>query len=307
MASQLECNPEEILPASTGVIGIDFPSEKIERVLSECRGSLSSSVDDFSKAAEAMMTTDTFPKWASAELIIEGKAIRLLGLAKGAGMIHPNMATMLAFIVTDAEVESQHLREALTAAVGISFHCLTVDGDTSTNDTVLMFSNGASGNTGLSPDNSEWDVFRLALEEICKSLARQIASDGEGASHLVEITVRGASQREDARQVAMTIAQSLLVKTAICGNDPNWGRIVAAIGRSGITVHPESLSVSLGGSLLFSHGLPQTFDPGLVSNYLANNSVVSITVDLQEGNKEITVWTCDLTKDYVHINANYTT
>ncbi|GAB4320563.1 MAG: bifunctional glutamate N-acetyltransferase/amino-acid acetyltransferase ArgJ [Candidatus Sumerlaeia bacterium] len=306
-AALIQCTPEEVLPASTGVIGRPLPIEKIEAASARLAASLEDSPAAATAAAHAMMTTDAFPKWATAEIQIEDQTVRLLGLAKGAGMIHPDLATMLVFLLTDAAVDPRALHAALTAAADASFHCLTVDGDTSTNDTVIALANGAAGTQALTPEHPQWDVFQAALAEVCKSLARQIAADGEGAHHLVQITVSEARDVESARRVAMTVALSPLVKTAICGNDPNWGRIIAAVGRSPAEFRPENVRLALGGIALFERGAPLDFDPAAVADYMRSSARVDVEIALGAGPAQATVWTSDLTPEYVHINSEYTT
>jgi glutamate N-acetyltransferase/amino-acid N-acetyltransferase len=255
--------------------------------------------------ASSIMTTDTRPKSAATAVEIDGQWVRIGGAAKGSGMIAPNMATMLAFLTTDASVEPQALSAALHEAVDRSFNCLTVDGDTSTNDMAVIMANGASGRK-LGPGSPGWTEFGDALLGVCVSLAKQIARDGEGATKLVEVRVNGAVDLEQARAAAKTIAESPLVKTALFGSDPNWGRIVAAAGRSGAEFDPMNLSVDLAGLRVFEKARPTGFDEANAAARLRADTVV-IAVDLGAGDAAAVVWTCDYSMDYIRINADYRT
>jgi glutamate N-acetyltransferase/amino-acid N-acetyltransferase len=264
-------------------------------------------------AARAIMTTDTRPKVAAADAATGGGAIAVRGIAKGAGMIHPDMATMLAVITTDARCDAAVLDQALRHAVGRSFNCISVDGDMSTNDTVLLL---ASGVSGIAVDGSTLPRFQAAVDAVCVSLARQIARDGEGATRLVEIQVTRARTEEEAHRVADAIGRSLLVKTAIHGGDPNWGRILAAAGACGVELDPERLTLAFGATdpgtgagdavTLVAKGLPAGADPARAAARLAEDPV-RIRLDLGLGAAAATVWTCDLSAEYVAINAHYTT
>jgi len=292
-ASHLGIRPDEIAVAQTGVIGQLIDMAKVERGVSEAANALG---DDHLPFMEAILTTDLVEKQAVAS--VRGGSV--LALGKGSGMIAPNMATMLGFIVTDLSVDRPRLQEALRSAVDKSFNCLTVDGDTSTNDMVLAFANGASG---VVPDKKE---LEHALDEVCVSLAKQIARDGEGATKLIEVKVAGT---RDPRQVALTIANSPLVKTAMFGCDPNWGRILAAAGRSGVDFDPGKASLTIWSNgeahILFERGAPAPFDPKRASTALKATEVV---IDLNLGGEdEATVYTCDLGYGYVRINAEYHT
>jgi len=303
-AKVLQCKPSEVLVASTGVIGAFLPMEKIEKGVRDAANHLAE--NDFLSAAQAIMTTDTVPKIASLEREIGGKSVTFLGMAKGSGMIHPKLATMLAFLITDANVSQDALQKAGCNAVQRSFNCVTVDGDTSTNDTVLILANGMAGNKRITPRIRDYKIFESALTEVCQILARKIASDGEGAAHLIEIKVTGARTEKDARKVANAVATSNLVKTAIFGRDANWGRIVCAIGNSGAAFNPDKIKVHIGDELIFSKGAPQIKSEDRLNQILAQREI-PIYIALHAGNKNAVKWTCDLTYDYVRINAAYRT
>lgn len=292
---------------STGVIGHPLPMDTVRAGISAAAKQVSPV--GFSAAAEAIMTTDTVPKTVFLQMELGGRTISLAGMAKGSGMIHPNMATMLAVITTDAPVAAADLQKSLHRAVEISFNRISVDGDTSTNDTVLVLANGAAGGENLRGD--ELVQFAGALENVCVRLAKKIARDGEGATKLVEIRVTGAQSETDAVRAAETIATSPLSKTALFGNDPNWGRFLAAVGRSGAQVDPARASLWLAAGdtrmQLVGAGQPLAFDAAAMSAALAANTDIFITVDLGIGTAEAVYWTCDLSYKYVEINAEYHT
>ena len=295
-AKRLAIAPEEVLVLSTGVIGAPLPVEKIEAGLP----ALELSPQGGDGAARAIMTTDTRPKTAAVELEAHGQVVRVGGMAKGAGMIHPQMATLLAVITTDAAIPSYDLQRHLADAAAVSFNRIDVDGDMSTNDTVLLFANGASGVTVPN------DVFADALKAVCTSLARQIAADGEGATKLIEVTVTGAVSVEDAERAARAVTRSNLVKAAMYGNDPNWGRILAAAGASGAGFDQAKARLTLQGIRLYADGLPLPFDAAAASAALRAPEIF-VRLDLGAGDARATAWGCDLSPEYVHINADYTT
>lgn len=300
VAQLLECPPAQVVTASTGIIGHKLPVEKIEAGIEQAM--LELSPEGAEAAAEAIMTTDTVPKAEAVSLKLPEGEVRIGGIAKGAGMIAPNMATMLCFLTTDAQISAPALQQVLKDAVERSFHCLTIDSDTSTNDMVVILANGQSG-----VDVHRYlDDFQMALESLCVRLAQRIARDGEGATKLVEIEVRGAPTFTQARKVAKTVAESPLVKTALFGNDPNWGRILAAMGRSGVDFDPDRAHIALQGTLVYADGKPTAFDAHELHEQLKTDTV-NITIDLQEGTEHATVWTCDFSYDYVRINAEYST
>jgi glutamate N-acetyltransferase/amino-acid N-acetyltransferase len=288
LAKHLGCKPSEIFLSSTGVIGRPLPVDKISAQLPSLIKTMSpGGADAFSRA---IMTTDTVPKVAASS----AGGVRIMGFAKGSGMIHPDMATMLSYILTDARIDFATLDKALRYAVDRSFHSITVDGDTSTNDTVAVLANGSSGITP-SPE-----AFTAQLTEVCQTLAKAIARDGEGATKFVEIHIEGAPNDDAARVIGRTIARSPLVKTAIYGCDPNWGRLICAVGNSGIPLSGEKVEMFIDGVPLINGDLK------LMAEKL-NSKEVRIRVALHSGAGTATVWTCDLTEQYIHINADYTT
>ncbi len=304
LAREIGCPPFQVFVCSTGVIGVPLPIERILAALPTLAAQQAPTSRACSEFTRAIMTTDTRPKWTAGSCRIGGKAVRLAGCAKGAGMIHPQMATMLAFILTDAAISPPLLRRALREAVRGTFNAITVDGDTSTNDTVVVLASGASSARPLRPGSSDYRRFAGALERVCRDLALQIVADGEGAHRVVEIEVRGAPSVRAADRVARTIAHSPLVKTALAGADPNWGRILAAGGRAGVTFDPERTSITLGRVPVFRRGRPLPFDEREAHRRLLGDHV-PVFVDLRSGRGRARVWTCDFTADYVHINADY--
>ena len=299
--------PSQILVCSTGVIGAPLRVEKILAAVPHIVLARSAEAGAFEEFARAIMTTDTRPKWATAKCRVGGKQVRLLGCAKGSGMIEPNMATMLAFIATDASIAPALLDRALRASVERTFNSITVDGDTSTNDTVAVFANGHSGAREIKgASGADYKSFRAALEGVCKSLALAIIEDGEGAQRTIEIEVRGADSERDARRIAKTIANSPLVKTAFAGADPNWGRILAAAGRSGVKFDARRVSISIAGVAVCRNGCEHPFDEREVHQKMLAKHV-PVRVDLRSGSASARVWTCDFTIEYVHINSSYRT
>jgi len=285
---------------------VRLPVARIRKAVPALTAATARTAASFDAFTRAIMTTDTRPKWAAARCRLGGKTVHLLGCAKGAGMIHPNMATMLAYIVTDAAVRQPLLQRALSAVVPTTFNAVTVDGDTSTNDTVLVLASGKAANGMMTRADGDYDRFLTALKQVCHSLALQIVADGEGASRVIEIDVRGAPSDAAAVQVARTIAQSPLVKTMFAGADPNWGRILAAAGRSGVKFDPNRTDIWLSGILTCRRGTEHPFSERDAHRRLLRDSV-SVVVDLGAGRGLARVWTCDFTTDYVHINASYRT
>lgn len=303
LASLLKVPTEQVLVASTGVIGVPLPVDKILNALPEAVNSLSR--EGASAAMRAIMTTDTRPKERSYE--IQGDLrCRLGGMAKGAGMIAPNMATMLSVITSDVSASSACLQGLLREAVEGSFNAVTVDGDTSTNDTVFLLANGQSGAPRLDDHDELREIFAQALLQLCQDLAKMIAQDGEGATKLVTVHVIRALTRQEARQVAKTVAESMLVKTALYGGDPNWGRIVAAVGRTGLPLDPSRMKISLSGSLWLDEGYQEKMTEA-EANARLKKTECELVLDLGRGVATDTVWTCDLTEGYVAINAHYRT
>lgn len=300
---------DSVFVMSTGVIGHKMPMAKIEAGIKMAARAIKGEAGEQGvDAARAIMTTDLVPKESFVQVVIDGKPVNIGGMAKGSGMIHPNMATMLSVIVTDAVIEPKLLKTALTRAVNLSFNRVTVDGDTSTNDTVVILASGRAGHAPLTgPEQSSFDVFVAGLTQLCTQLARAVARDGEGATKLVEITVRGAATEAEAEAAAKTVATSPLMKTALFGNDPNWGRALAAIGRSGAQVDPTQVNLRLGDFQLVKQGEPLDFDAEAASRWLSGAGEVTLVADLGVGQAQATVWTCDFSYKYVEINAEYHT
>jgi len=287
--------------ASTGVIGVPLPIDKAEAALDLAFVAPPSSWED---ATHAIGTTDTFPKAAQTHAVIDGKTVSLVGIVKGSGMIAPDMATMLGFIFTDAAIEPAFLQAMLTAATATTFNCITVDGDTSTSDTVLAFATGQSAPLA-DFDDAGADAFQAALTDLCKQLAQLVVRDGEGASKFIEITVDGAKSDESARRIALSVANSPLVKTAIAGGDANWGRVVMAVGKAGEAAERDLLSIRFGTTQVAHNGLAvEGYDETPVAAHLAGLEI-EIGIELGIGEGRATVWTCDLTHGYISINADY--
>ena len=302
VGSGLGIIPEDVLVNSTGVIGVPLPMACLEAGIRNIVPQLD--IGGWDDASEAIMTTDTVPKKASVRCEIDGSEIAIAGIAKGAGMIAPNMATMLAFVLTDADISPEVLQDALCEAVTQSFNCITVDGDMSTNDTVLALANGAASKCELTGENLR--IFQAALNAVCSSLAKQIARDGEGATKLITVCVDGAATEADARTVGLSVANSNLVKTAVFGRDPNWGRILCAVGYAGVTVDPDHTAVSMAGIPIYANGGGLPFDQDRAIEALGASDI-DIDINLNIGEASATIYTCDLTYDYVRINAEYTT
>lgn len=306
LARELGCPAEEVLVCSTGVIGVPLPVERIVGAMPELVRNSSTKAESFDQFAHAIMTTDTRTKQAWGTCRVGGKTVRLAGCTKGAGMIHPNMATMLAFIVTDAAARPAVLSRALRHAVDRTFNAMSVDGDTSTNDTVFLLASGASNAAPIAPASADEKSFTKALETLCRDLALQIAADGEGATRLVQIDVSGAPSEQGAHRVAETIATSPLVKTALAGADPNWGRVLVAAGRAGVKFDPSRTRVWLAGRLVMRNGQPVKFDESDVHRRMLE-SKVNVAIDLGAGRARWRMWTCDLTAEYIRINTSYRT
>jgi len=306
IAQAFGCNPQEVFPSSTGIIGVPLPVEKLIATLPELAGRIGAEFDHFQEVAQAILTTDTVEKTAFARLEIDGREVRIAATCKGSGMIHPQLvphATMLVYILTDAEVTTAALHGYLRNAIEVSFNRISVDGDTSTNDTVLLLASGASGVT-IDAGNAE---FAAALTGVCTSLARQVVSDGEGITHVVELRIEGAASDADALKAAKAIAHSPLVKTAWAGCDPNWGRLVAALGYSGAQIDPERIDIWFGEQRICRNGgRASEFDEKAAHAYLRQEEF-SISIDLHQGPGSCVFWTTDLTAEYVHINADYST
>jgi len=304
-AELLSISPQTILVSSTGIIGVTLPMAKVSAGIQQAVSKLS--VEGYDSAMQAIMTTDTFAKTIAYEFKLGGMPVRIAGIAKGAGMIHPNMATMLGYMTTDANISSPLLKQALDKAVSLTFNMITVDGDTSTNDTVCVLANGQAGNA-LIDDAADPDylLFAEALQSVCRYLAQQVVRDGEGATKFLEITVKGALSFEQGKKAAMSIAKSPLVKTAFFGQDPNWGRILCAVGYSGSNVQPARTSLAIGGVTIVEAGLGARYDEALLRKVMSEKDI-TVVVDLGLGQEAATVWTCDFSYEYVKINGEYHT
>jgi glutamate N-acetyltransferase/amino-acid N-acetyltransferase len=305
-ARRLNCRPSELFVCSTGVIGVPLPVEKIIRAIPGIAKNRRPSSRSFTELSLAICTTDTRPKTATASFKMGGKRVHFVGCAKGAGMIHPNMATTLAFVATDANIAPALLQKTLRDVTTRTFNSISIDGDTSTNDTLLVLANGAAGAPPIKAGTTAHRAFTRSLEEVTQSLALQIVADGEGAQRVIEIVVRGAKTEHAARQIAQTIATSPLVKTAFAGADPNWGRIFAAAGRSGVKFDPSRVEIHMAGIPVLRRGQPLDFNERAASNRLLEKHVL-LEVDLHAGRSSARYWTCDFTAEYVRINASYRT
>lgn len=303
-ATALNIKESQVLISSTGVIGQFLPMDKLTLGIYAAQEHLRR--DGFTDAAEGIMTTDTFSKEYAVEISLSGIPVRIGGIAKGSGMIAPNMATMLAFITTDVHISHSLLRKAFSQANDMSFNRITVDGDTSTNDMAIILANGKAENKQIASENADFKKFYQALEHVLIVLSKMIVKDGEGATKFVEVTVKGAKSKKDAELACRTICNSPLVKTAIYGEDANWGRILAAIGRSGINFAPEKTEIYFGDVRILGQQYDISFSEALAKKILMKKEI-TITVDLHGGNHSATFWTCDFSIEYVKINANYRT
>ena len=309
-ANALGCDSGDVLVASTGVIGQMLKVDVIENGIPQLSGLLEASAAASDAAAHAIMTTDTVKKEVAVETVIGGKSVRIGGIAKGSGMIHPNMGTMLCFLTTDCAISSEMIRAALLETVQVSFNRISVDGDTSTNDTCIVLANGMAGNAEIAEKNGDYSVFVEALEVLCTKLARMMAKDGEGAKHLITCTVQGAASGKSAETISKSVISSTLTKAAIFGCDANWGRVLCAMGYSGETFDPDKVDVhfaSAAGEIAVceqGQGLP--FDEELAKKILTEDEV-EILIRMGEGDGSCTCWGCDITYDYIKINGDYRT
>jgi glutamate N-acetyltransferase/amino-acid N-acetyltransferase len=305
-AGVVGCESRQMLVASTGVIGHQLPMEKIKAGIIAAHAVLTSDPSGFDAASHAIMTTDTVAKVVGATMTAStGEVVRIMGLCKGAAMIGPRMATMLGFVVTDARLPESILQEQLSAIVDDTFNCISVEGHASTNDTVLLLANGQANATAL--EGEDIALFQGALREVCESLAKMIPGDGEGATHRITIDVTGCKDRKEAMAIARAVADSALVKTAIHGADPNWGRIVSAAGYAGVEFQESEMCLWLNGFPLYQQGTPLAFDAAEVSSNIRENRETHILLQFDRGQSRIRFWTCDLTAEYIHLNADYTT
>ena len=301
-ADELNCRADDVIVASTGIIGANLPMDKMEAGIRDAVKNLSRSGSV--NAGNAIITTDTYSKSCATEVEIGGVEVRFGAIAKGSGMIRPDMATMLCFITTDADIDQKLLQAALRDATEVSFNCMTVDGDMSTNDSVVVLANGAAGNKKIVERGDDYEKFFATLKNICVELAKKIAADGEGASKFLTINVTGAESFADAKKIGMSVANSPLVKTAFFGQDANPGRTICAIGYSGVKILPEKISIKFGGLTVYDKGLVTKFDADAMKKVLTEHDIV-VDIELGLGNAAATVYTCDLTYRYVAVNAEY--
>lgn len=305
VAAALSVDPEQVAVLSTGVIGVQLPMEKIEKGIQDAATNLASDLASFTAASEAITTTDKSPKTAQASVTIGDEPITVAAMAKGAGMIGPRMATMLGVVMTDAQVTPEVAQEILDAATAASFNRISVEGHMSTNDAVLLLASGKSA--ALVSTAADVEKLSNAITDVCVELAKMIPADGEGATHLIQIDVQGTETDAGADQIARTVAASALVKTAVTGNDPNWGRIVSAVGYAGVDLQANEINLTLNGFELFAAGQPVAFDAAQVSKSIGDNFETMIELSVGTGSGKARHWTSDLTVDYVRFNSEYTT
>lgn len=303
-ADELGVNADDVIVGSTGVIGVNLPMDKLEAGIKDAVANLSA--DGSGNAGRAIITTDTHSKSVTCEFELSGKTVRMGAIAKGSGMIRPNMATMLCYITTDIAIDQALLQKAVSGCVEKSFNMISVDGDMSTNDMVIVLANGEANNAKITEENADYQIFFDKLMMLCTELAKQIASDGEGASKFLTINVKGAKSFADAKTVGMAIANSPLVKTAFFGEDPNWGRVICAVGYSGADMVPEKTVVKFGGITIFANGTGATYDEKALAHVMKEKDIV-IDIELNMGQEDATVWSCDLSYEYVKINGEYHT
>lgn len=303
-ADELGVNADDVIVGSTGVIGVNLPMDKLEAGIKDAVANLSADGSD--NAGRAIITTDTHSKSVTCEFELSGKTVRMGAIAKGSGMIRPNMATMLCYITTDIAIDQALLQKAVSGCVEKSFNMISVDGDMSTNDMVIVLANGEANNAKITEENTDYQIFFDNLMMLCTELAKQIAADGEGASKFLTINVKGAKSFADAKTVGMAIANSPLVKTAFFGEDPNWGRVICAVGYSGADMVPEKTVVKFGGITIFANGTGATYDEKALAHVMKQKDIV-IDIELNMGQEDATVWSCDLSYEYVKINGEYHT
>ena len=303
-AQELNCRSDDVIVASTGVIGVNLPMDKMEVGIKNAVKNLSR--EGSVNAGNAIVTTDTYSKSCATEIEIGGKLVRFGAIAKGSGMIQPDMATMLCFITTDADIDQKLLQTALSEITEVTFNMISIDGDMSTNDMVTVLANGAAGNEKITAKNDDYQKFYSTLENICRELSKKIAADGEGATKFLTINVSGAKNFADAKQVGMSVAKSPLVKTAFFGEDPNWGRVICAVGYSGVKINPASTIVKFGDIPVYAHGVGADYDANALKKVMAAHDI-SIDVELGLGDTSATVWSCDFSYEYVKINGEYHT
>ena len=303
-ANELGCDKNEVIVASTGIIGVQLPMDKMETGIKAAVKGLSN--ESGQNAANAIITTDTKPKVLATEVNIGGKSVRFGAMAKGSGMIQPNMATMLTFITTDLAIKQELLQEALSSITEVTFNMISVDGDMSTNDMVVVLANGEAENNVIAEKNADYDIFYNTLLSICRELSKQIAADGEGATKFLTINVTNAKTFKDAKTIAMSVAKSPLCKTAFFGQDPNWGRVICAVGYAGVPMNPEKVVVKFGDVPVYANGMGAKNDADALRKVMEAHDI-EINIDMGEGNEKATVWSCDFSYEYVKINGEYHT
>jgi len=303
-ATALGCKADDVVVASTGVIGVNLPMDKMENGIKQAVKELSTEGSE--NAGKAIITTDTYSKACATEITLGGKKVRFGAIAKGSGMIQPNMATMLCFITTDAAIDSKLLQKALSEIVEVSFNMISIDGDMSTNDMVIVLANGAAGNAKITEENEDYKLFKATLQNICQELSKKIAADGEGATKFLTISVTGARNFAEAKTIGMSVAKSPLVKTAFFGEDPNWGRVICAVGYAGVPMDPQKTVVKFGGIPVYANGVGAEYDEAELRKVMEAHDIV-ISIDMGEGDAKADIWSCDFSYEYVKINGEYHT
>ncbi|BAL83718.1 putative glutamate N-acetyltransferase / amino-acid N-acetyltransferase [Selenomonas ruminantium subsp. lactilytica TAM6421] len=303
-ATALGCKADDVVVASTGVIGVNLPMDKMEAGIKQAVKELSTEGSE--NAGKAIITTDTYSKACATEITLGGKEVRFGAIAKGSGMIQPNMATMLCFITTDAAIDSKLLQQALSEIVEVSFNMISIDGDMSTNDMVIVMANGAAGNAKITEENEDYELFKATLKNICQELSKKIAADGEGATKFLTISVTGAKSFADAKTIGMSVAKSPLVKTAFFGEDPNWGRVICAVGYAGVPMDPNKTVVKFGGIPVYANGVGAKYDEAELRKVMEAHDIV-IGIDMGDGDAKADIWSCDFSYEYVKINGEYHT
>ena len=303
-ANTLGCTPDDVIVGSTGIIGQLLPMDKVEQGIKAAVKELS--VDGSMDAGNAIITTDTYSKAGATSVTIGGKEVRFGIIAKGSGMIRPDMATVLCFITTDADIDGVLLQEALSEVIEHSLNMISIDGDMSTNDMAIVLANGAAGNPKITEKNADYEMFKETLLVLCQGISEKIAADGEGATKFITVHVKGAKSFSDAKMVGMSVANSPLVKTAFFGEDPNWGRVICAVGYAGVPMDPNHTTVKFGGIPVYADGVGTSYDADALRTVMTAHDIV-VEIDLKDGDSEAKVWTCDFSYEYVKINGEYHT
>ena len=303
-ADALGCSAQDVIVGSTGIIGQLLPMDKVEQGIHAAVKNLS--VDGSVDAGNAIITTDTYSKAGATSVMIGGKEVRFGIIAKGSGMIRPDMATVLCFITTDADIDGILLQEALSEVIEHSLNMISIDGDMSTNDMAIVLANGAAGNSKITEKNADYEAFKETLLALCQGISEKIAADGEGATKFITVHVKGAKSFADAKTVGMSVANSPLVKTAFFGEDPNWGRVICAVGYAGVPMDPNRTTVQFGGIPVYADGVGVSYDEDALRAVMTAHDIV-VEVDLKDGDSEAKVWTCDFSYEYVKINGEYHT